>query len=536
MVKLDKTTIENKKEYYIDLLFTEVIKQFNENIKGKTIEHLKHYLREVYMPWFFWNYASEITRQEKEMVYVDRVKKNIDFYDFIGDEFVYFLNKKAGSKKRHGGWDYLKIWEFLNNELQTKNNEDMKMIREPQKVEVEKPITIVSEEIYDQNSSFYETEQDVINPGIEIDTNYNIEKGKYWLKLFNDNYDKIKNSISINNLLTANTMKNKSWDLVPMTGTLKLNFVDVNKNSYGIIDLARNLEISDYTPSYKHILNEIVNFLIKLSNETKQKNENIITDFDSEILNKYPKLTPKKVKEIYKYVTENIDTPLTEERKYIFEQYEGLGSQTETGIVDKGLLHQFYTPYIIALKMWELASHYGFDINKSNNVLEPSCGAGRFFKFAPLNSKVYAFEPDKVNIKIVNKLYPKVVLYPNEFETAFLEQPRLNKLLKKSWLPEMDLVIGNPPYGDYMGYYKTYMPNLYKRFEFLFIHLGLKTLKKGGLLIYIISQNFMNNGNEYNSMKKDILKDAEFVDAIRLPNSIFTNTDIGTDIIILRKK
>ena len=254
---------------------------------------------------------------------------------------------------------------------------------------------------------------------------------------------------------------------------------------------------------------------------------------DSEIISKYPRLTKSQVIEIYKQTNEIlVSERLTGNDRYVIEQYEGLGSQTQTGKVDKGLLHQFYTPYVITKKMWDLAEHYGF---KGGNVLEPAVGTGRFFKFVPKDTNLYAFDPDPVNAKILRKLYPGVTLYEKEFETAWLEQPRLNKLLKKSWLPQMDLVIGNPPYGEYIGYYKTYMQKDFTRFEFLFVYLGLKTLKKDGLLVFIVSQNFMNNGAMYNRMKERILELGSFIDAVRLPNGIFSTTDIGTDLIVFKK-
>jgi type I restriction-modification system DNA methylase subunit len=46
----------------------------------------------------------------------------------------------------------------------------------------------------------------------------------------------------------------------------------------------------------------------------------------------------------------------------------------------------------------------------------------------------------------------------------------------------------------------------------------------------------MNNGGKYDKMKKDILEIGTFVDAIRLPVGLFANTQIGTDIVIFRKK
>ncbi len=269
--------------------------------------------------------------------------------------------------------------------------------------------------------------------------------------------------------------------------------------------------------------------------ETFAKNH-IAKAQDGEILSRYPKLSKTEIVNVYNQVEAILGKEeYTAEDKYILEKYEGLGSQTATGIIDKGLLHQFYTPYIIAKKMWELGFIYGVP-TENPIVIEPSMGTGRFFKYAPAGSTCIGFDPDKKNVEIAKILYPDITVYQQEFETAFLEAPRYNRMAKKSWLPEADLCIGNPPYGDYMGYYKSYMPSAFKRFEFLFIYLGLKTLKPGGLLVFIVSQNFMNNGAMYNGMKAKILEIGTFVDSIRLPNGIFSSTDVGTDIVIFRKK
>lgn len=259
-----------------------------------------------------------------------------------------------------------------------------------------------------------------------------------------------------------------------------------------------------------------------------------INSSDQQIIDNYPKLTKKEAANNYETVM-NIDysKPLSAANRKSLEQYEGRGNVYDTEKLDEGLVHQFYTPYIVTKKMWDLAAHYGF---KGGNVCEPSCGTGRFFKFAPEKTKFFGFDLDETNIKIASALYPDATLYKQEFETAFLQQPNYSKALKKSWLPEMDIVIGNPPYGDYEGYYKTYMPKTYSRFEFLFIRKGLELLKPGGLLIFIISQNLMNNGGRYDKMKENILEIGEFVDAIRMPVGIFASTQIGTDIVIFKRK
>ena len=256
---------------------------------------------------------------------------------------------------------------------------------------------------------------------------------------------------------------------------------------------------------------------------------------DEQLITDYPKLTKGQAKKVYEQVKFILDsnTELTPEVRKTLEQYEGLGGTTDTGIISEAVKHQYYTPYVICKKMFELAAFYGF---KGGTILEPACGTGRFFKFAPKGSKIIGFDLEKTNIDIATKLYPNVTLYQQSFETAFLQEPNFNKKAKQTWLPPVDLVIGNPPYGDYEGYYKTYMPKLYNRFEFLFIRLGLETLKPGGLLLYVVSQNIMNNGMTYNKMKQDMLDIGEFVDAYRLPVGIFSSTDVGTDILIFRRK
>ncbi len=267
---------------------------------------------------------------------------------------------------------------------------------------------------------------------------------------------------------------------------------------------------------------------------------------DEKIMNEYPSPTKKqaielaeKTKEILsrKFVLDSlipVDNTLTNEERLILERYEGLGSIK--GIVDRGILHQYYTPFILAKKMWELAYLYGIPTDQKISVIEPSAGTGRFFKFAPENSELIGFDTDKINNQITKLLYPNVLLNNIEFETAFLQPPHFTKAMQESWMEKVDLVIGNPPYGDYKGYYSSYMPKTFKRFEFLFVYLGLKLLKKNGLLIFVVSQNFMNNGGMYNKMKEEILKLGSFVTAFRLPNGVFSSTEVGTDIVIFRRK
>ncbi len=223
----------------------------------------------------------------------------------------------------------------------------------------------------------------------------------------------------------------------------------------------------------------------------------------------------------------------------LIRQYEGSGGQGSKGATGEGLLYEFYTPDYIVDLMWELAYRYGFD--KSGTVLEPSIATGRLIKPAPDKSKCTAFEINPVSTRICQILYPQATVYNNYFETAFLEPDRFTRRVnpdKLTWLQgyPFSLVIGNPPYGKYKNKYSSYFPKpSMHQIELFFVYYGLQLLAPGGLLIYLISSNFLRNGISYNTEKNEIGKIAELVDAYRLP-PVFRFSEVPVDIIVLRKK
>jgi len=207
---------------------------------------------------------------------------------------------------------------------------------------------------------------------------------------------------------------------------------------------------------------------------------------------------------------------------------------TQTG---KGKLYEFFTPQVISDKMVALAQHYGFS---GGNVLEPSAGNGRLLKHLK-NSKITAFEINQSNFLDLKANFPQAELYNFNFERAFLKEPRFNTLLNKTgtktWLKgaPFDLVLANPPYGEFSGLYKSYF-NFKGQFEHFFILQTLHLLKSGGIGVYLVPSSFLRNGISYNSIKKSIFAISNLVDAYRLPVNVFKDTQIGTDIIVLIKK
>lgn len=221
------------------------------------------------------------------------------------------------------------------------------------------------------------------------------------------------------------------------------------------------------------------------------------------------------------------------------QEYEGSGGQGSKGASGEGLLYEFFTPDYVVDLMWELAERYGY--NKVGSVLEPSVATGRLLRPAPDKNKCTAFEINPLSARICEITHPGVTVYNNYFETAFLEPERFTRRIKPdplTWLKDypFSLVIGNPPYGKYKNKYSSYFPTpSMHQIELFFVYYGLKLLAPGGLLVYIISSNFLRNGISYNSEKDEIGKLAEFVDAYRLP-PVFRFSEVPVDIIVLRKK
>jgi type I restriction-modification system DNA methylase subunit len=218
--------------------------------------------------------------------------------------------------------------------------------------------------------------------------------------------------------------------------------------------------------------------------------------------------------------------------------YEGSGGQAKQGASGEGLLYEYYTPdYVVAL-MWELAYKHGF--KESGTVLEPSVATGRMLQQAPIKKNCVGFEINAVSARIAEISYAGATIHRGYFETAFMQQPRFTTRERKqpTWLEQypFSLVIGNPPYGKYHNRYSSYFPTpKLMQIEQFFIYYGLQMLEKNGLMVYIISSNFMRNGLTYNKAKDEIAKIADLVDAYRLP-AVFKYSEVPTDIIVFKKK
>jgi len=138
-------------------------------------------------------------------------------------------------------------------------------------------------------------------------------------------------------------------------------------------------------------------------------------------------------------------------------------------------------------------------------VLDPACGTGEFL----LSAKQYFIEPELNCWEIDPKL---VEIAKRIVPEAHVEQV---DALRKPFKEEFDVVLGNPPYFEFKPdkdlkiKFKEVIwgrPNIYA----FFIYLGLKVLKPGGYLAYVVSSS-MNNGAYFKKLREFIVKNADIV-------------------------
>jgi hypothetical protein len=255
-------------------------------------------------------------------------------------------------------------------------------------------------------------------------------------------------------------------------------------------------------------------------------------------LYKNPYLVNKAIEEL---LAQKTDSELDSDEKAFLKYYTGYGGlekYMEEAQINVGLLYEYFTPSKIAEKMWGLAYKYGY---AGGSVLEPSCGVGEFIQYAPQSANVTGYEINPTSARIAKILYPFMEIIVQPFETAFIKR---NSSVRGSVTPKYDLVIGNPPYGKFDGYYAGMgEKDFTKASNYIeyFITRSLDLLNDDGLLVFIVGAEVANGGKLFldsqpNLVKSRIALQADLIDAYRLPNGVFDRTDVVSDIIVLRKK
>ncbi len=112
--------------------------------------------------------------------------------------------------------------------------------------------------------------------------------------------------------------------------------------------------------------------------------------------------------------------------------------------------------------------------------------------------------------------------------------------------PLFDCVIGNPPYlSRHSPYLHAHRKSLLKRFEdigvydtySLFIYHGLRFLKEGGILCFIVSDSFLTIGYHH-KLRQSLLKNYKLREIILAPRNLFARQGVNNSpcIIVIEKR
>ena len=239
----------------------------------------------------------------------------------------------------------------------------------------------------------------------------------------------------------------------------------------------------------------------------------------------------------HKLLAEKTDSEMTADDKALLAQFVGAG-----GIKDKnnkrdnnGVLYEFYTPRAVVNKVWQLVDKYL--PQKDKTCIEPSSGIGRFAENRPEKFTMFEFEEDSARIAKI--LHPDAEVVQGAFEKNFIRDGRFaGKNFQK-----FDCAVGNPPYGDYTGFYKGQGEGKeFARYDQYFVSRTLDTLKDNGILAFVMPSNFLSSSDpKFKKAKEIIASKGKLLEAWRLPNGVFqldvkSGTNVGTDIIIIRKE
>ncbi|MGL2587757.1 SNF2-related protein [Helicobacter pylori] len=185
----------------------------------------------------------------------------------------------------------------------------------------------------------------------------------------------------------------------------------------------------------------------------------------------------------------------------------------------------YYTPKLVIDSIYQALDQLGFNNdNHQKEIFEPSLGTGKFIVHAP-SDKNYRFmgtELDPISANISQFLYPNQVIQNTALE-------------KHQFYQEYDAFVGNPPYGNHKIYsfYDKELSN--ESVHNYFLGKAIKELKDDGIGAFVVSSWFMDAKNP--KMREHIAKNATFLGAIRLPNSVFkaTGAEVTSDIVFFKK-
>ena len=210
-----------------------------------------------------------------------------------------------------------------------------------------------------------------------------------------------------------------------------------------------------------------------------------------------------------------------------YQELKSLLTKEEYQAAMESTLTAYYTDPEIIRQIYRAVESFGFEGGADRKILDPATGTGNFFSVFPegwQGTKLYGTEIDSITGRIARLLYPQADIQVRGFEAAGYEDN------------SFDVCIGNIPFNSI----KVYDPRYWNKNFFIHDYFFAKSLdltKPGGIIAYITTTGTLDRQDA--SMRRYIAERAEFIGAIRLPNTAFkatAGTEVTSDIVFLKKR
>lgn len=185
----------------------------------------------------------------------------------------------------------------------------------------------------------------------------------------------------------------------------------------------------------------------------------------------------------------------------------------------------YYTPIEVIEGIYKGLQKLGL---KGGRALEPGAGVGNFIGTAPGNLKNLNFtgvERDTITGRIAKYLYPNSNIQIKPFEKANIPQNFY------------DIAIGNVPFGNITINDKDYPSYVTEKIHNYFIAKAIDSVRPGGLVAVITHTGTLDTSTQ--GYKEYIMKKADLIGAIRLPNGTFKSnagTNVVSDLVVFKKR
>lgn len=205
----------------------------------------------------------------------------------------------------------------------------------------------------------------------------------------------------------------------------------------------------------------------------------------------------------------------------------------------EALIYEYYTPIELCMQLAEkirpaLASLTG---GEEIQALEPSAGIGRFVRafrqpgYESMNWDAAELSP--LSGLVFKTLFPSIGLYEGYFEQWIAD-----KGLAKGRV--YDFIVANPPYGP-RGEHVRFDPDptthVYKNNYHYFMQRCVDLLKPGGIGVFLVPYGFTTGQSKATRvLRRAILEQAQLTWACRFPETLFPQSQVVVDMVVLRAR